>query len=296
MVDVENIINDIVKNPDKIKNLNERVIEKFLEKIIPILNEEKTLIELEGKVAFIGDTHGDFETTKSIIKRFFYLDHLVFLGDYIDREPIKWGSIYNITYLLLLKYRFPKKIVLLKGNHECNYIIPCLPYEFEVEIVKRFGSSKLHDKYVEVFSFMPLMVQTENVFAAHGGILKNTDLDYLNKIEKNDKKAIEELVWSDPAISLTFRGAGFRFTNEDLTAFLKSINAKVFVRGHDYNTLGFSIYQDKCLTIFSSSRYKKMGNGGILVAKTDKKVNKASDLIVEDFSSGKWLKYTTIKK
>ena len=112
MVDVENIINDIVKNPDKIKNLNERVIEKFLEKIIPILNEEKTLIELEGKVAFIGDTHGDFETTKSIIKRFFYLDHLVFLGDYIDREPIKWGSIYNITYLLLLKYRFPKKIVL----------------------------------------------------------------------------------------------------------------------------------------------------------------------------------------
>ena len=184
MVDLDKIINNIVKNPDKIKNLDERVIEKLLEKIIPILNEEKTLIKLKGKIGFIGDTHGDFETTKSIIKRFFYLDHLVFLGDYIDREPKEWGSIYNITYLLLLKYRFPKKIVLLKGNHECNYIIPCLPYEFETEIVKRFGSSKLHDKYVEVFSFMPLMVLAENVFAAHGGILKNADLDYLNKIDK----------------------------------------------------------------------------------------------------------------
>jgi len=38
-----------------------------------------------------------------------------------------------------------------------------------------------------------------------------------------------------------------------------------------------------------------MGNGGILVAKTDKKVNYANDLLVEDLSTGKWLKYTIIK-
>jgi len=296
MVDVEKIIDDIINNPDIIKNLDESEIEKCLDKIIPILKKEKALIELNGKVGFVGDTHGDFKTTKSIIKRFFDLDHLIFLGDYIDREPNLWGSIFNITYLILLKYRFPEKIVLLKGNHECNYIIPCFPYEFEAEIIKRFGSSKLHYKYVEVFTAMPLMVLANNVFAAHGGIIKGADLKYLRKVGKNDKMAIEALVWSDPVISFTFRGAGFPFNRNDLTEFLNGINAEVFVRGHDYSTLGFSIYKDKCLTIFSSSMYKEMGNGGILVAKAEKRVNNASDLILEDFSNGKWTKYIAAKR
>ena len=296
MVDVENIIDNIINDPDEIKNLDENEIQKCLDKIIPILKKEPTLIELDKKAEFVGDTHGDFETTKSIIRRFSDLDHLVFLGDYIDRSPSLWGSIFNVTYLLLLKYRFPKKMVLLKGNHECNYIIPCFPYEFESEIVKRFGSSKLHDKFVEAFYFMPLMVLNNNVFAAHGGIIKGADLDYLKNVGKNDKYAIEALVWSDPVISQTFRGAGIAFNSDDLAEFLKNINAKVFVRGHDYNTLGFSIYKDKCLTIFSSSLYKEMGNCGILVAKAEKKVNKTSDLIVEDFSTGKWLKYKVAKK
>ena len=296
MVDLENIVDDVVNNPDIVKNLNEIEIEKYLNKIIPILKKEKTLIELDGKVVFIGDTHGDFKTTKSIIKRFIGLDYLVFLGDYIDSEPSKWGSIFNITYLLLLKYWYPEKIVLLKGNHECNYIIPCFPYEFEVEIIQKFGSSKLHDKFVKVFSYMPLMVLINNVFAAHGGIIKDADLNYLKSIKKNDKMAIEALVWSDPVISQTFRGTGYSFNSDDLSKFLEGINAKVFVRGHDYNALGFSIYEDKCLTIFSSNMYKEMGNGGILVAKTDKKVNCASDLILEDFSTGKWMEYKVAKK
>ncbi|MDH7507095.1 MAG: hypothetical protein QHH15_04845, partial [Candidatus Thermoplasmatota archaeon] len=141
-----------------------------------------------------------------------------------------------------------------------------------------------------------LMDLTNNVFISHGGIIKEADLDYLRKIGKNDKNAIEALVWSDPVISQTFRGAGDPFNEKDLINFLDNINAKIFVRGHDYNTLGFSIYKDKCLTVFSSSMYKEMGNTGILVAIADKKVKLASDLIVEDFSTGKWRKYKVVKK
>ena len=118
----------------------------------------------------------------------------------------------------------------------------------------------------------------------------------LRKVGKNDKMAIEALVWSDPVISFTFRGAGFPFNRDDLIEFLNGIKAEVFIKSHDYNTLGFSIYKDKCLTIFSSSMYKEMGNGGILVAKTEKSINSASDLILEDFSNGKWTKYTAAKR
>jgi len=103
-------------------------------------------------------------------------------------------------------------------------------------------------------------------------------------------------VWSDPVISSTFRGAGNPFNEEDLVKFLDKINARIFIRGHDYNTLGTSIYGDRCITIFSSCRYKGMGNGGILVASTDKEIFSASDLVLEDFSTGKWITYKAARK
>jgi predicted phosphodiesterase len=289
---IESLVDDVIQNPDKVAELEWQEIDACLKRVIPLLQKENALLELEGegKTAFIGDTHGDFETTKSIIARFFNLDHLVFLGDYIDREPMKWGSVFNITYLLFLKYRFPKKVLLLKGNHECNYIIPCFPYEFELEVSQRYGL-QAHKRYVEVFSSMPLMVLAKNVFAAHGGILKGANLKILRSIGKNDSTAIESIVWSDPEISPVFRGAGVPFNEKDLADFLNLINATVFLRGHDYNTLGISIYGDRCITLFSSNRYKEKGNGGILVAILEEEVSCVSELKIEDFSSGKWKPY-----
>lgn len=296
MGDIDTIIDEVIHDPDKIASLDEKVIRNSLEQVIPVLKKEKSLIEISSGAAYVGDTHGDFETTKAIVKRFFNKGILVFLGDYIDREPMRWWSIYNVTYLLFLKYRFPEKIILLKGNHECNYLIPCFPYEFESEIVQRFGSSKLHGMYVEAFSYMPLMVISGKVFAAHGGIVKGAGLSDLRRIDKNDIKAVESLVWSDPVVSPTFRGAGDSFDEGDLTEFLDDINARVFIRGHDYNTLGVSIYRDRCLTIFSSRRYKDMGNGGILVARDMGDVVGASDLVFEDFSRGRWVSYMVARR
>jgi predicted phosphodiesterase len=285
----------MIDAPIKVEELSEREVEKLLDRAVHAFKEERALLELQGSMVFVGDTHGDFETTKAIVRRFFDVDYLVFLGDYIDREPTRWGSLYNVIYLLLLKQRYPKKIVLLKGNHECNYIIPCFPYEFEGELIQRYGSSRLHKKFVEVFSLMPLMVLGNNIFAAHGGIPKGADLDTLKRVEKNDPTVIESIVWSDPVISPTFRGAGDPFDEKELARFLDNIGAKIFVRGHDYNTLGISIYNDRCLTIFSSSRYREMGNGGILVARAEKEISSTDDLILEDFSTGRWKEYQIAK-
>jgi predicted phosphodiesterase len=296
MSDVDGLIDDVIADPDKLTSCEWQEIEACVDRVIPVLKKEKALVELNGRFSFVGDTHGDFETTKSIIKRFFDVDHLVFLGDYIDRELDRWGSVYNLTYLLFLKYRFPEKILLLKGNHECNYVIPCFPYEFEWEVSQRYGSSNAHGKYVEVFSTMPLMVFTGDVFAAHGGILKGADLEKLRNVGKNDLQVVESIVWSDPLISPVYRGAGDPFDERDLVDFLDEIKAKVFIRGHDYNTLGFSIYGDRCLTIFSSRRYKEMGNQGVLVACAEGDVSCAGDLKVYDVSSGRWKKYDVALK
>lgn len=291
MYNPDDIVDKVINNPDKVVDLSEKEIEVCLKGVTKIIKNEKALLKLEGNVAFVGDTHGDFATTKAIIKRFSKMDHLIFLGDYIDRAPMLWGSIYNITYLLLLKYRYPKKIILLKGNHEANSIISCYPYEFEEELKHKFGSLSLHKKFEEIFIEMPLMVLARNVYGAHGGILKGFNREKLEKIQKNDKETIVSIVWSDPIISNTYRGAGKPFNEKELIEFLDKIKAKVFIRGHDYETLGVSIYGNRCLTIFSSSSYKEMGNQGILVAKAEKDIFNVKDLTIEDYSIGKWIEY-----
>jgi predicted phosphodiesterase len=291
MIDVAWMKKRVLEDPDCVAGFQEDEIADILRTVQPLFMDEKALIELDGTVVFIGDIHGDFQTTKAIIQRFFDCDYVVFLGDYIDREPVQWGSLLTITYLLLLKCCFPQQIVLLKGNHECHSLIPCSPYEFEGEILQRFGSSALHKRFIDVFSMMPLMVFSQRVFASHAGIVKSADLRFLKTIDKNDVAAVECLVWSDPACSLAFRGVGDRFNKNDLLGFLDGIHANVFVRGHDYTTLGFSIYDDRCLTLFSSRGYMQEGNGGILVARAEKEISQMKDLFVEDFSSGQWKKY-----
>jgi hypothetical protein len=291
MIERNHLLKKMIDDPGCVADLKEEDITDLLRKVHPFFKAESALVELEGSVTFTGDLHGDFLTTQAIVHRFFPCDHLVFLGDYIDREPIRWGSLLTMTYLLILKWCFPKKFILLKGNHECNYLIPCVPYEFETEIIQRFDSGALHERFVEVFREMPLMIFSHGVFAAHGGIIKGADLRTLKTIGKNDGTAVAALVWSDPVLSPTYRGVGERFDEHDLHQFLEGISAKVFVRGHDYKTLGYSIYGDRCLTLFSSSRYKEEGNGGILVARADKEIARASDLVVEDYSKGHWNMY-----
>lgn len=290
-------VDEVIANPDSVARLTEEEVEECLDYVIPLFRKEKALCELNGKtIVFVGDTHGDFETTKAVIKRFFDTDHLVFLGDYIDREPIRWGAIYNIIYLLFLKQRYPEKIILLKGNHESNHVIPCYPYEFKEELAWRYGSEGLHKKFVEVFSVMPLMVLGNNVFAAHAGILKGADRDTLRVIGKNDPVILKSVVWSDPVVSQVFRGVGDLFDGEELKEFLDDVGAKVFVRGHSPDLLGFSIYDGRCFTVFSSRLYSSMGNGGVLVAKAEDSVSDVGDLVVEDFSTGRWRGYEVVEK
>ena len=289
-------VEEVVGNPDNVKKLTAEEVEEYLGKVLEVFKKEKTLLELNGRIAFVGDTHGDFETTKAVIKRFFGVDHLVFLGDYIDREPVKWGAVYNIVYLLFLKQLYPKKIVLLKGNHESNHVIPCFPHEFEEELTRRYGSNRLHKRFVEVFSAMPLMVLGNNVFAAHAGILKGADRDTLRVIGKNDPVILKSIVWSDPVVSQVFRGVGDSFDGEELKKFLDDVDAKVFVRGHTPDLSGFSIYGNRCLTILSSRLYRGTGNGGVLVAVAEKNMFSVDELFVEDFSSGRWRRYLVAKK
>lgn len=282
--------------PDHVRNVNREELERCLATAEALLKEEPALLEFSGKTIFVGDTHGDFSVTKEILKRFFEdkTQRIVFLGDYVDRAPEDVGtSIPNICYLLFAKCAYPDNVTLLKGNHEATYAIPCFPYEFEDEIESLYPG--LHDRFLSVFAQMPLMVLANKIFAAHGGILKDYSLKQLRSVRKSDVHALEALTWSDPVISNTNRGAGYAFSSEELRDFLRGINAKIFVRAHDYTTLGMAFFDDACLTLFSSRRYRNMGNKGVLIARADEETTSLNELVLEDFSGNKWRRYKAKK-
>lgn len=282
---------DKLYNPDALKNFEPDEIIKTFRNTAEILKKDAPFIRfssLKGEAKFIGDTHGDFSTTKYIVREFLKNSenqYLFFLGDYIDREPEPAGSLFNLLYLCLLKINFPDRVYLLKGNHEANYAVECFPYEFDQELLDIFGSYgfKIHEEALNVFREMPLMVQTQNgVVAAHGGFpLSGQPVD-----DKSRKDLIIDILWADPAISPTFRGYGIpKFTEEELLNFLNSVNASCFIRGHDYNVGGRIIYSNRCITVFTSRRYALQA--GVTLAKIDlsKKIKDAKDIVLEDLSA-----------
>ncbi|MCS7215777.1 MAG: serine/threonine protein phosphatase, partial [Thermodesulfovibrio sp.] len=195
---------EIIYNPEIIESLAPDEIIKILERATEILTEEPAYIKLnasEGEAVFIGDIHGDFSTTKHTVKNFFQQSNLnlIFLGDYIDREPEPEGSLYNLVYLCLLKINFPDRIFILKGNHEAHYSVYCHPYEFDSELIDIFGSIgiKIHDSAVSLFKEMPLMIQTINgVVASHAGFpLHGQKID-----DKSRRDLIIDILWSDASV------------------------------------------------------------------------------------------------
>ncbi|WP_353683577.1 metallophosphoesterase family protein [Thermodesulfovibrio sp. 3907-1M] len=285
------MFSEVLYNTELLNDFEPEDIIEVFKNTTEVLAKEPAFIKpdlQEGKAVFVGDTHGDFSTTKYIVKRFLNASgkqYLVFLGDYVDREPEPEGSLWNLVYLCLLKINFPERVFLLKGNHEANYAVECFPYEFNEELIEIFGSTgvKIHEAAVSVFKEMPLMLQTLNgVVAAHGGFPMRGQ-----KIEdKSREDLIMDILWADPECSPMFRGYGVpKFTEEQLINFLDSCGASCFIRGHDYTVAGKAIYSNKCITVFTCRRYAF--KAGMTVAKVDlsRKVKDATDIVLEDFTS-----------
>ena len=221
-----------------------------------------------GEAIIVGDIHGDLESLAHILKSSNFVEKarkgenllLVFLGDYGDRG-IYSPEVYYVV--LKLKEMFPENVVLMRGNHEGPDDLLAYPHDLLLHLRRKFGedASDVYVKLRRLFNHLHNAVLIEErCVLLHGGVPSKAssidDLAYAH--EKHPREShLEEILWSDPweGIKGTYpspRGAGRLFGEDVTNKFLKMLNVKALIRGHEPSEEGFKInHGGKVLTIFS---------------------------------------------
>lgn len=103
------------------EKLEESAIKLICTKVKEIFANEPNVPSLDSPITLVGDVHGQFYDMLELFKVGGDIPdtNYLFLGDYVDRGA---HSVETIALLMILKLRFPKRICLLRGNHETRQI------------------------------------------------------------------------------------------------------------------------------------------------------------------------------
>lgn len=251
----------------------------------------------KGEVIIVGDIHGDLNSLMHILENSRFLERIsknkdlfmIFLGDYGDRG-INSPEVYYI--ILKLKEQFPEKVILMRGNHEGPDDLLASPHDLPIQLKEKFGQEgrEAYVKIRELFNCLyNAVLISERYIILHGGIPSQAlTIDDLANAHKTHPKEthLEEILWNDPSdeIKGTYpspRGAGKLFGEDVTEKFLKMLNTKVLIRGHEPSENGFKVnHHNKVLTLFSrkgAPYYNRYG--AYLQVDISKKVENATQSI-----------------
>ena len=235
----------------------------------------------DERLIFIGDLHGDIGSAKRAQE---YLESnkdytMVFLGDYVDRG---YAQIETMNLVMALGLLHPKRVILLRGNHESKDT--CTYYGFYSEVTRHY-SETLFKTYLEAFKVLPLAAMSEGgIYACHGGVPRGvTDIQQIEEIDRftiNFENQIAlEMMWNDPKdaefeFSHSVRGGGIRFFGRlAFERFIKALGIKIFFRAHEVFPDGVqSFFDGRLYSVFSTS-YNGRVNPKIIKYNGDSKID-----------------------
>ena len=256
-------------------NIKEDECNYVIDKAYGILEKEESLLKISAPLYICGDIHGQYYDLLRVFDILKYPPQstFLFLGDYVDRGK---QSLECLLLLLCLKIKYPDKIFLLRGNHECEALNKM--YGFFDECKRRL-SIKCFKKIITLFNIMPISALiNENILCMHGGLSKDLqNIEQINKILRPtdipNEGLLCDILWSDPNESLNEdfgsneRNISVTFSKDVVKNFLEKNNLDLICRAHQVVEEGFEFFSDmKLVTIFTAPNY--MGefdnNGGIL--------------------------------
>ncbi|MCL2862585.1 MAG: serine/threonine protein phosphatase [Methanimicrococcus sp.] len=221
-----------------------------LARVTPLLIADDAVIRLNNQKTLIAtDIHGNADALDFILDftKQIEAEALVFLGDYVDRGA---ESVRVLNTLFELKCKYPKKVFLLRGNHETEEINRF--YEFQMELE---NERDIYSAANKAFENMPTAaILNDSVFCVHGGISGKKD----ENIKDINKRDTVYYLWNDPCeeIGLTPspRGRQIRQFGPDIVErFLKNNDLKMIIRGHSVLENGLKLWFNHTLVSLYSS-------------------------------------------
>jgi len=263
---------------------------KIVEKAIEIFSSESTLLKLKDPITVVGDIHGQYYDFVKLIEVGGEPpgNQYLFLGDYVDR-----GS-YSVEVLMLIfayKINFPKRLWMLRGNHECRQMTQFFNFRDECE---HKHDTDVYNVFMEVFDSLPLTGLINGKFLGiHGGLSPELtalrQLDKLDRFREPPREGILcDLLWSDPHeekegepktdayIKNEVRGCSWFFTYEACSTFLYKNSILSIIRAHEAQIEGYKMHRTNestgfptVITIFSAPNYCDVYNNKGAILKFD---------------------------
>ncbi|MGM0405996.1 MAG: metallophosphoesterase [Thermoplasmatota archaeon] len=238
--------------------VSEEEYRKLVEDAVEVL-EGNNLVEKDWKkFVVVGDTHGDLDAVQFPVNKAVEKDiPIVFLGDYVDRGK---NQLESLAFVLNLKVERPKKVVLLRGNHETERMNRS--YGFTEVLNKRY-SWNLYELIKSLYRKLSAAAVIDNDhFLAHGGISKGVKMvDDINGLKHTDD-AYKELFWNDPNEEVEdfevnyIRGGYNMYGEKAVEEFLQLNDLKKIIRAHQCFKQGFRyFFGEHVVSIFSIPDY-----------------------------------------
>jgi len=260
---IEKLLSVRGNKPGKQVDLKEDEIKFLIDKSIPIMKEQKMLVELEAPLHVCGDIHGQYYDLLRIFEHCGYPGdyNYLFLGDYVDRGK---QSLETVCLLLCYKIKYPEKVTLLRGNHESS--VTNRIYGFYDECKRRYNV-RIWRSFTDLFNWLPVAaIIDEKILCMHGGLspdLKNLQniTDISRPTDIPDTGLLCDLLWSDPdkdcvEYDENDRGVSVIFGEKIVQDFNKKNDLDLIIRAHQVVDDGYEFFASRQLiTIFSAPNY-----------------------------------------
>jgi len=243
----------------------------------------------------VGDIHGQyFDLVKLLEVGGVPGDtQYIFLGDYVDRGSF---SVEVIALLFATKIRYPKRIRMLRGNHECRQMTSF--FNFREECEHKYDIS-VYNAFMETFDMLPVAATINGKFlCVHGGLSPELpNLKAINGINRFTEPPREgllcDLIWSDPLevkddgnpkpkkpatpfLHNEVRGCSYFFSFEGAAKFLQKNSLLSIIRAHEAQLEGYKMHKTSpatgfpsVITIFSAPNYCDVYNNKGAILKFD---------------------------
>ncbi|KAJ9453609.1 Serine/threonine-protein phosphatase ppe1 [Diplonema papillatum] len=263
--------------------LAENDLRKLCRAVCNLLSEESNVQVVQTPVIICGDIHGQFYDLLQLFRTGGEVEagsRYVFMGDFVDRGH---NSVETLTLLMLLKARYPRNMVLLRGNHESRTVTTI--YGFWDECQKKYGGAEPWKWCTEVFDCMSIAAIIDSkVFCVHGGLSPSlATVDQIRCIQRRQEIPSEgsfcDVMWSDPDDSVPMwavspRGAGWLFGPTVTKAFINDNRLDLICRAHQLVNEGYKYHFEgsELVTVWSAPNYCYRCGNLASILKIDEKV------------------------